>query len=370
VSDTGRLSKTGSLSRSRSLDAPGSLSGAAGGTVTISPGPTGLPDEPLAEFARRHGLAPAATRPPMLEYLGQLWNRRHFITGFATARNVAMYTEARLGQVWQVLTPLLNVAVYYFIFGILLNVSRGVPAPYLSFLVTGVFVFNFTQRSFIIASRVMNDSLPLIRVLHFPRACLPLGYVLIELQQLMVSFVVLFVIVLALPNNPLTWYWLLIIPILILQTLFNVGGGLILARWGAGFDDVSQLLPFLVRTWMYASGVLFSIQGLALHAGNIVFRHPALGYLMQINPAAVYITLTRNALLTTERTSMPGAQPYNPSRCFIYSHAPERFPYDSAYCHPIVSVGGLWMWAAIWAVVALILGFFLFWRAETRYGRG
>ncbi len=58
---------------------------------------------------------------------------------------------------------------------------------YISFLVTGIFVFNFTQRAFITSSQVIRDTLPLIRALYFPRACLPLGYVLIELQQLILS---------------------------------------------------------------------------------------------------------------------------------------------------------------------------------------
>jgi teichoic acid transport system permease protein len=116
--------------------------------------------------------------------------------------------------------------------------------------------------------------------------------------------------------------------------------------------------------------VLFSIQGLALHAGNVIYRHPTIGYLLQINPAAVYITLTRNALLTTERASMPGSKPFDAQRCFLYSHNPPARPYDSAYCHAIVSQGSLWMWAGVWAAVALVIGFFVFWRAETRYGRG
>ena len=137
----------------------------------------------------------AAQRPTLLTYSRQLWQRRHFILTFATARNVAMYTEARLGQLWQVLTPLLNAGVYFLIFGVLLGTSRGVP-NYLAFLVTGVFIFNFTQRSFLVASRVINDHLSLIRALHFPRACLPLGYVVVELQQLMLSMLVLFAIVL------------------------------------------------------------------------------------------------------------------------------------------------------------------------------
>ena len=113
-----------------------------------------------------------------------------------------MYTEARLGQLWQVLTPLLNAGVYYLIFGLLLGTNRGVP-DYISFLVTGIFVFNFTQRAFITSSQVIRDTLPLIRALYFPRACLPLGYVLIELQQLILSFAVLFVIVL-ISGEPIT----------------------------------------------------------------------------------------------------------------------------------------------------------------------
>ena len=249
------------------VSAPGRLSGpVAGGdsaaTTTAEPENTLLPGEPLRDLALRHGLKQTAVRPPLRGYAAELWQRRYFISGFATARNIAMYTEARLGQLWQVLTPLLNAGVYYLIFGLLLNTSRGVP-DYISFLVTGIFVFNFTQRAFITSSQVIRDTLPLIRALYFPRACLPLGYVLIELQQLILSFAVLFVIIL-IRGEPPTPYWLLIFPILALQSVFNVGAGLILARWGAGFDDVSQLLPFIVRTWLYVSGVLFSLQSLSL----------------------------------------------------------------------------------------------------------
>jgi teichoic acid transport system permease protein len=335
--------------------------------------------EQLGDFARRHNLEPASARPPVLKYLRMLWQRRQFITGFATASNVAMYSEARLGQLWQVLTPLLNAAVYFLIFGVLLGINRGVP-DFIPFLVTGIFVFNFTQRSCITSSTVMRDSLPLIRALPFPRACLPLGYVIIELQQLLLSFAVLFVIIVGY-GEPLTWYWLLILPALALQTLFNVGCAFILARWGSGFDDVSQLLPFIVRTWMYASGVIFSIQTtLRLVPGKFLFNHPGLAYLLQINPAAVFITLIRNALLTQQRISMPGYHPYNALKCAMYGD-PGKFHitsavfnnkviYYSSYCHPVVSQSGLWLYAAGWALVAAVAGFFFFWWAEMRYGRG
>jgi teichoic acid transport system permease protein len=324
-----------------------------------------LSDIPLAELARQYGLRPSAARPSVFAYAGQLWARRHFIMGFATARNVAMYTEARLGQLWQVLTPLLNAAVYYLIFGILLGTNRGVP-NFLAFLITGIFVFNFTQRTFITASRVITDSLPLIRALPFPRACLPIGYVLIELEQLFMAMVVLTVIVLC-TGEPLTWWWLLAIPALLLQAVFNVGMGLFLARLGSGADDFSQLMPFLVRTWMYTSGVMYSIATITSLKG-----HAAIRYLLEINPAAVYISLVRNAILQTQRRAAPGSQPYNALKCSLYTNHPSDKPYlyFSAFCHPQVTSNQLWLWGIGWALVAIVIGFVFFWQAETRYGRG
>jgi teichoic acid transport system permease protein len=279
-----------------------------------------------------------------------------------------MYTEARLGQLWQVLTPLLNAAVYFLIFGLLLNVHRGIP-NYLAFLVTGVFVFNFTQRAFISTSTVITDSLPLIRALQFPRAALPLAYVIIELQQMFLSIVVLGIIVLF-TGEPLTWYWLLIIPALLLQTIFNIGVGLFVARLGSTVNDFSQLLPFLLRTWMYLSGVLFNIGTLTLNS------HRFLIAILQLNPAALYITLIRNALLLSQRESTPGSKPYNKALCAVWktaghgAHATKQQLLDSAHCHYYANPAHYWYYAIAWAVVALVIGFWFFWRAEAKYGRG
>jgi teichoic acid transport system permease protein len=325
----------------------------------------GLSEEPLAELAAQYHLRPSAARPGVLAYAAQLWDRRHFIIGFATARNVAMYTEARLGQLWQVLTPLLNAAVYYVIFGKILDTSRGVP-NFTAFLITGIFVWNFTQRSFITASRVMPDSLPLIRALPFPRACLPIGYVIIELQQLAMSMIILIAIILG-TGEPISWYWLLAIPALALQAVFNTGMALLLARLGSGADDFGQLMPFLVRTWMYTSGVMYSISTI-----GTLKDHPVIRYILEINPASVFITLLRNALLHSQRLAAPGSKPYNQANCSGYfAHLTDKaYVYDSAYCHAQVTTGQFWLYGAGWAVVALMIGFVLFWQAETRYGRG
>ncbi|MGA2828628.1 MAG: ABC transporter permease [Streptosporangiaceae bacterium] len=339
------------------LSAPGSLQNSTGITKTA----TSLTGESLAELAAQHNLTPSAQRPPLLAYMGKLWQRRHFIMAFATARNVSMYTDARLGQVWQVLTPLLNCAVYYLIFGILFKANRGVE-HYIPYLVIGVFIFTFTERSILVGSRVMHNNLSLIRALQFPRASLPLAYVIVELQQLMLSMVVMVIIVLGY-HEPLTWYWFLALPVLLLQTLFNIGAGLIIARIGAELNDVSQLVPFLTRVWRYFCGVMYSIA--TLPATLPLWSKEVL----QLNPAAVYISLMRLAIMRSQRINAAGAEPYNANTCATFFKHLSLY-HDQAYCHPEVTITQLWAAGAGWAVLALAIGIVYFWRAEARYGRG
>jgi teichoic acid transport system permease protein len=340
------------------LTAPGSL---LNGTV-LAPEDE-APSEgngSLAELAARYGLRPSSARPSLLSYLRMVWQRRHFIVAYSTARSVSMYTEARLGQLWQVLTPLLNSAVYYLVFGILFQANRGIE-HYTAYLVTGVFIFGFTERSIVVGSTVMRANIALIRALHFPRASLPLAYVLVEFQQLLLSLLVLFAIVLG-TGEPLTWYWLLLVPVMALQATFNMGAALIMARLGAGAQDVSQLIPFLTRIWRYFCGVMYSIASLPaslpLWAKNV----------LQLNPAAVYISLTRYSIMATQRTNAPGAKPFNAAACAAFNA--KKIPALQAYCHPTTTISELWLVGLGWAVVTLAVGVVFFWQAETRYGRG
>ena len=113
--DRGRLTAPGEL--------PNGQAAAAWGDTLTEPA---LADQGLAALAAEYGLRPASARPGLASYLAMVWQRRHFILAYATARNVSMYTEARLGQLWQVLTPLLNSGVYYLIFGVLFKSNRGI----------------------------------------------------------------------------------------------------------------------------------------------------------------------------------------------------------------------------------------------------
>ncbi|MFI7705987.1 ABC transporter permease [Nonomuraea sp. NPDC049480] len=292
--------------------------------------------EPLAKLAKRYGLRRAIARPRFPVYMRQLWERRHFILTYATSRNVSKYSSSALGQLWQVLTPLLNAAIYFVMFGVILGGSKDI-INYPAFLLTGMFVFTYTQRTITAGAKSISGNLSMIRALHFPRASLPLAYTIQELQQLAISMGVLLALVVATQEWP-TWYWLMIPVVLLLQTMFNIGAGLVIARLGATMRDLNQLLPFITRTWLYASGVFFSIQDKVVKSAELP---QWVANVMYLNPAASYIEWMREILIKT----------YRPE----FGH------------HPPTMV---WVSCVFWAVFALGFGFWYFWRAEERYGRG
>ncbi len=300
--------------------------------VAVSPT---SPDDGLspADLARKHGLEVSGARVGLGDYVRQMWGRRHFILAFSQAKLTAQYSQAKLGQLWQVATPLLNAAVYFFIFGLLLGGRGGLKnEQYIPFLVTGVFVFTFTQNSAMAGVRAISGNLGLVRALHFPRASLPISFSLQQLQQLMFSMIVLLVVLLGFGHFP-DLSWLLIVPVLLLQFVFNTGVALIMARMGSKTPDLAQLLPFILRTWMYASGVMYPLEHMLKEAG----AHSWVSDVLLANPAAVYMDLMRYALID----GLPQALPPH-----------------------------VWALALGWAVLVGVGGFVYFWKAEEQYGRG
>jgi teichoic acid transport system permease protein len=284
-------------------------------------------DESPHDLAQRYGLVKVGADVAFTDYIKQLWQRRYFITGFARARIQSENARNRLGEVWLVLNPILNAAVFYLIFGVILKTSRGIE-NYVAFLITGVFFFTYLQRSITAGASSVSGNLGLIRAFHFPRAVLPFASTAKQLMQLGYSLVVLIIIVLV-TGEPITSRWLLIPITVALLSFFAAGVALITARITTTFNDFTNLLPFLLRAWLYLSGVFFSIQAFSENLPG--WAQTVLLY----QPGAVYLECARFSLLAD------------------YEAPPWLFAA-----------------AAAWAVLAFVGGFVYFFRAEGRYGRG
>ena len=288
--------------------------------------PVQLPrSEDLQRLAADNGLVALGGRPSLREYLAALWERRYFVLTFARSQVRATTTGNQLGAVWLILTPLLNIAVYYLIFGVILQTSRGLE-NFIGFLAVGVFIMGFTTGSLNKGASAIVGNLSLVRALHFPRALLPLTVVLRELLEFLLASTVMIVILLV-TGEPITVKWLLVPLLLLIQVTFNAGLAFMAARITSDVPDFVKFLPFVSRVWTYLSGVMYPISKFTEGAP------PWAVALLEFNPGYAFLELYRSLLMTT------------------WDADPR-----------------LWGLAAGWAVVTFVLGFWYFWRGEETYG--
>lgn len=265
--------------------------------------------------------------PPTPEYLRRLWARRDFIWAVPLGDLRAQTQNTALGVVWHLLNPLLSAALYYLIFGILFA-GRGRVDDYAAFLVVGIFTFVYTNRTVQAGASSVVANKGLITHINFPRLALPIAATIAETVSHCFALIALAAMVLVLGADP-SLEWLLVAPLLVLQGGFNLGLAMVTARLAFHFRDVQNLLPHVLRFWMYMSGLFFTVEFVidATRPG-----HPIV-VLFQANPGYIFISVMRDVLLQTH-----GA----PS----------------------------WMWvaAATWMALALSAGFLFFRAREVEYG--
>jgi len=278
----------------------------------------------VADEAAARGLHRVGARSPLRTYLRQAWTRREFTFSMARYRVLADLEGNRLGVLWLVIKPSLNAVVYGLIFGLIQGDRR--PPDYAAYVLVGVFMFEYFSSSLNAGAKSITGNRSLVQSLAFPRITLPLAEVIEQLLKLMPMLGVLIVVLPFMGHMP-SWQWLLMIPLLMLYTLFNAGVAFFCARLTVHVRDLAQLLPFISRILFFTSGVLFDVN-------KIFSKWPELIKLYDIYPLYQVLEIARG-LLMTDRVVNP-------------AH---------------------WISFAIWSVVLFVAGVGFFWSAEERYGR-
>ena len=217
-------------------------------------------------------------------YLRDVWSRRGYIRQVALSELRNRQAADVLGNLWHLLNPVLSIAVYYLVFGLILKTDRGVE-NFLVFLTIGLFVFQFGQKSTTDGARSVVSNKGLIKAVQFPRVILPITSTYTEVLAAIPTFVVAYLVALV-SGVDITWRWPMLVPLLAMMTVFNSGTAMIAARLTTHFHDTVQILPFIFRLLFYVSGVIFSVDA-------YVADSTLLNTLFTLNPYYCFISLAR-----------------------------------------------------------------------------
>lgn len=194
--------------------------------------------------------------PKLGPYFRDVWARRQFATHMASSTLKGQHFDSFFGQFWLVLNPMLLALVYFLLTSVLAGQGGGLK--HFVGLLTGLFAFFYTRNIIQFAASSITGGGKMIINMSFPKMLLPLSTTFTAMLMYFPTLLVYGVFYLTV-HRTFSWNILWIIPIFIIQTVFSFGLGLLFAAVTLYFRDMSTLLPYVLRIWMYVTPVLFSL---------------------------------------------------------------------------------------------------------------
>ncbi len=220
-----------------------------------------------------------------------LVTHRQLLQDFAWRELRSRYKGSALGFGWNFAIPLLQLAVFYLLFGVLLGVRPRTGSGeqnYAVFLFVGLLPWTFFANSLTQGASSILANGAIVKKVRLPLQLLPAASVLSAFANFVLSLVVL-VAVLAIfgPRRP---EGLLVLPLLVtIQIVMNLGFAYLLAAANVFFRDVQHILGVLLMAWYFLTPVLFPVE--------IVADRPTERELLYLNPMTSVIVSYQRALL-------------------------------------------------------------------------
>lgn len=196
----------------------------------------------------------------------------------------AQYKRSKLGFLWMLIIPLLQMFIIGFIFQFF--VPERVD-NYFLFLLTGLLPWNFFNTSLQQTTSIFVRERTLIQKANFPREIIPLAIVLSKLIQFFVSMMLLliaFSILGKLNFNPL-----FLLPVLVWLILLTSSLSLFFSALNVRFRDIDFMVRNLLPLWFYLTPIIYTF--------DLFFSSDFLKFLFYLNPMTGVIELTRSVML-------------------------------------------------------------------------
>lgn len=164
------------------------------------------------------------------------------------------YVGQMLGIVWAILHPLIQVAVYWFLFSVVFKMripeQSGFPSDYFLYILSGLAPWLFFSESVAKGATSIISQASLVKQVVFPIEILPLKGVLASCVTFITMVVMLigYKLVTFQPVFP----GILLLPMaLMMQIVFVTGINLILGSVGVYFKDIKDLIQALLMIVIY-----------------------------------------------------------------------------------------------------------------------
>lgn len=185
--------------------------------------------------------------------------RAELTFSFARRELLGRYKGSMLGIAWAVLTPVVMIAIFTFIFAGIFGARFGANDShwdYALYLFCGLLPWTMFQESLQQSANTIVVHSNLVKRVVFPLETLPAAQVLAALgNQLFATIALLVATIVVRQRLDLTVLWLPVV--LIPQLLFALGAAWLIASLGVFLRDITQGITLLLMAWMYLTPIIY-----------------------------------------------------------------------------------------------------------------
>lgn len=214
------------------------------------------------------------------EAIREILSRRRLIGYLVQADLKKKGTDTLLGNLWWVLDPLLQMAVYV----ILVSVIGARAQPdYPLFIFAAILPWKWFTSSIQDSIVSVTSQERLIKQIHFPKIVLPVAAVTAGIANFAFGLIALALLLVAFYADRISPFILLIPLVAAVQFVFTLSIAFVASAFNVFYRDVGNVSRHALRLWFYLSPALYSIEQIHRLAGE----QPIIGQAMALNPFAV-----------------------------------------------------------------------------------
>ncbi len=230
----------------------------------------------------------------MLIRLAELWRYRELVRNLIERDLKVRYKNSVLGIAWSWINPLLMMLVFTVVFTVINRAPPNIP-HYPVFILSGILPWNFFSASVVGATASVVGSGYLIKKVYFPREVLPLSAVLSNMINFLIALPVFFGMALAFGVRLTPW--VLFMPVVLLvQIIFSIGIGLLLATLNVYYRDTQIIMEVLMLAWFFVTPILWDARTISETKVLFGVTWPVQRLVYWLNPMASIIASYRDTL--------------------------------------------------------------------------
>ena len=191
-----------------------------------------------------------------MQHFKELYEYREMIISLVRKDLRGIYKGSVLGFLWTFINPLLQLIVYTIVFSIIMNTSYE---QYYLFLFVALVPWMFFSSSVTDGAASILKEKDMVKKIYFPREVLPISTVTSGFVNMILTFIVVFVVVIISGRglNPLA---LLCLPVvMIVEYILCLGIALIVSSLTVYLRDLQYILGIFVMALQYLTPVMYGV---------------------------------------------------------------------------------------------------------------